>query len=389
MIYEYIIKEIKASITANHYLGSHLGNIDKAVAKLVDEKLKAAQGKGSFYLRDEVGKGVEAILKASTSEWARKMQNPSSLHNDDISREIGKLIDSTREKSGEGAIFSRTNDLMIALLKDLVYINDTSKVDYISPIFRVLDSQPSLTVATLNYDNVIELAGDVYGKQVNTGIGQWSHTGEIEISSLGVNLLKIHGSITWSTNNGRRNGRQAALPTYQISEIQADKISEADFYPAVIFGGKNKLKADGPFLDLLRAFNYELKKCDILTVIGYSFRDEHINVYITRWLNGNDKRRIRIVNGPSFIADINNGMLPDYATYLLQLVQSGRVEIIPLYARDGIAQLFGEQLTPVHQQDIEISSTAFEKALEKEKLASDYIMVSEANAHHEASDAPD
>jgi hypothetical protein len=55
--------------------------------------------------------------------------------------------------------------------------------------------------------------------------------------------------------------------------------------PGLIFGQRNKLTADGPYLDLLRQFQYQLSQSKSLIVVGYSFRDEHINTYISQWLN--------------------------------------------------------------------------------------------------------
>ncbi len=61
------------------------------------------------------------------------------------------------------------------------------------------------------------------------------------------------------------------------------------------------MTADGPFLDILRAFRQELGREDVdtLTVIGYAFRDPHVNINISQWLNRTDKNKIRIVD-PNF-----------------------------------------------------------------------------------------
>jgi hypothetical protein len=68
--------------------------------------------------------------------------------------------------------------------------------------------------------------------------------------------------------------------------------------PMAIFGQRNKLTTEGPFLDLLRHFDEQLQQTDLLTVIGYSFRDEHINFYISKYLN-QYRGKIRVVD-PNF-----------------------------------------------------------------------------------------
>jgi hypothetical protein len=51
---------------------------------------------------------------------------------------------------------------------------------------------------------------------------------------------------------------------------------------------------EGIFLDLLRQFDNELSRSDLLTVVGYSFRDEHINFYIKKFLRRASDNVIRI-----------------------------------------------------------------------------------------------
>src|SRR5262249_40354258 len=89
----------------------------------------------------------------------------------------------------------------------------------------------------------------------------------------------------------------------------------------VVFGSKNKLTADGPFLDLLRAFQRELLKAQTLTIVGYSFADVHINICISQWLNLNAANRLRIVD-PSFVQKAN-----DYISQLNYYAPS-RIELI-------------------------------------------------------------
>jgi SIR2-like domain len=61
----------------------------------------------------------------------------------------------------------------------------------------------------------------------------------------------------------------------------------------VIFGGRNKLTAEGPFLDLLMRFKDALMDANRLIVIGYSFRDDHINHLVLSWLRGQSERSDR------------------------------------------------------------------------------------------------
>ena len=64
-----------------------------------------------------------------------------------------------------------------------------------------------------------------------------------------------------------------------------------DEAPAVIFGGRSKLRADGPYLDLLREFVSALTGTEDLVVVGYSFRDDHVNEVVRTWLGTNPTAR--------------------------------------------------------------------------------------------------
>ena len=54
--------------------------------------------------------------------------------------------------------------------------------------------------------------------------------------------------------------------------------------PAVIFGQGNKLRSEGPFMAMLMEFERQVGAARNLVVIGYSFRDAHVNAVIRRWL---------------------------------------------------------------------------------------------------------
>lgn len=126
------------------------------------------------------------------------------------------------------------------------------------------------TIATLNYDNSIELAG---GKQVVTTLTKNNH---VEVPATGPNhvrLLKLHGSLDW------RRVEDDVLR-------DANPAADWEYEPGVIFGSGNKLRAYGPFLQLLRQFHDTLSKSKNLVVIGYSWRDPHINAEIRRWSKG-------------------------------------------------------------------------------------------------------
>jgi hypothetical protein len=69
--------------------------------------------------------------------------------------------------------------------------------------------------------------------------------------------------------------------------------------PAIIMGGENKLQAEGPFLGLFMEFRNRLRDTQRLVVVGYSFRDRHINEAIRAWMRrpaGGENPRLIVVD---------------------------------------------------------------------------------------------
>ncbi len=275
-------------------------------------------------------------------------------------RELTRLIEQRLPRSGGGTVFRDTNEAMIDVLRDIVWINEADRVEYLSPLLRLLNTQKRLVIATLNYDNSIELLAKAYRLHCDTAIENWLQTGNLEHNGDGLFLLKLHGSIDWEMISRqtsidrpiphsviRRRSPEKMARRHELRQklLRADltpedvvrteeDLKDEEYRPALIFGHANKLTPEGPFLDKLRAFRRELANADTLSIIGYSFRDAHVNEYLTQWLHADSRNRIRIINGPKFEQNHSN-----YARLLLTHVRQ-RIEIIPAYARDALSGLW-------------------------------------------------
>jgi hypothetical protein len=157
------------------------------------------------------------------------------------------------------------------------WIRVATKTEYLHELLRSASHSP-LWIASLNYDNAIELAGASTGVSVDTGL----HTGSMSVrfkEDSPVCLAKLHGSANWSFDP---HGR------FQISE------APAELRTAMVFGAGNKLQVNGPYLDLLFAFRSQLEMSNKVEVCGYSFRDQHINYLLLSWLNSDPARNIEV-----------------------------------------------------------------------------------------------
>jgi len=313
---------------------------------------------GSSWINShEIDRAVEDMLQGRRSSRSLGNVISDAIRNSQPrqSRSIfgGPAPSEPRERPGEGQIFEQTNDQMIRKLVDLVWIEDQTKVAHLGPLLSSHD-QAVLVVATLNYDNAFELAGQAAGVTVETGIGAITDTGRFPTIEKGVYLLKLHGSIDWSLQDISPSPEKP-LASQAIQKVSTEVMRTSGYRPALIFGQRNKLTAKGPFLDILAVFREQLTKAERLTVIGYSFRDEHVNEYIGQWLNADRIRKLRIINGEKFAPAPG-----EFAYQLLQL--PGRVELIPSIASVGIRDCFSQTKLAIQTEPpVAPSESAFEK----------------------------
>ena len=209
---------------------------------------------------------------------------------------FGRLIERAFEKAepqGVTQLIRQARDSMLRSLFDLLKIDDPHKVDYLTPLVETARDRGALVVATLNYDRSVENAAELVGIPCDTGIETWSSQGQLEWSGSGLRLLKLHGSIDWVVERTSLSAGQ--LPRVQIRKVAEE---EKDRYerPAVVFGEAGKLRSEGPYLELLLTWANALKEAENLLVIGYSFRDDHVNEFISRWFNDDPAHRIVVVD---------------------------------------------------------------------------------------------
>jgi hypothetical protein len=98
-------------------------------------------------------------------------------------------------------------------------------------------------------------------------------------------LLKLHGS--GSRAEQRLAGEHTSGEDFRYepwADIDATHHNGKWIQPAIIMGGENKLQARGTFLELYMELKDRLRSTERLVVVGYSFRDRHINEAIRVWI---------------------------------------------------------------------------------------------------------
>ena len=248
---------------------------------------------------------VEALANRATfnaapfvASWHPLIDQFVDNRSDDLEREIKLGLDRMRDswgidrfarilanaiKQGRGSsnLFPEVAEDMVSTLNELLAVSDASRIEYLTPLLDLHEALiGGLVIASLNYDTLIEQLGEVHSVRVDDCLDYWVDSGSIGRSN-DLTLLKLHGSINWAQDPDG-SVRRAKVGSYMR--------------PALIFGGINKLRADGPYLEMLWEWRSHLDKCDHLVIIGYSFRDAHVNAIINRWHRQDAMKRITIID---------------------------------------------------------------------------------------------
>jgi hypothetical protein len=224
------------------------------------------------------------------------------------------------------------------------WLSDDARCAYLEPMVK---AQVGGTIATLNYDNTLDLAP---GGLVALGSGGPEDVvnGVVGIHPWRVEALALHGYLGWEE---RRDRSHDITVVVNRGDRQDPSNLDYPYQPAIIFGSGNKLRHFGPFLGLLQGFASAVWSARTIITIGYSWRDPHINAVLRQWCSAdftlgsgmNDgerhlaRQKLVVGTGP------HSGALP-VAPDLIRTHFSDRVEVRPVRgtATTVIAELFGD-----------------------------------------------
>lgn len=153
-------------------------------------------------------------------------------------------------------------------------------------------------IVTLNYDQLLEYAGSQFGVRVSTGAEIWDGGFRWRFEPNAVPLLKLHGSMTWRGSrslNHESGNRVPAIGFYEVGELN-EKAPNGLLDPTVIFGSGSKSNPASAFPALTRQFHDWLDESELLVVVGYSFRDQHVDEAIRRWASLSPSRRMIVID---------------------------------------------------------------------------------------------
>jgi hypothetical protein len=235
-------------------------------------------GEPSLKVTEQVGATLQRVIAGV---------NPRNGEgaNIDWTAEAKRLVELLQAPRHPGEILSRLRLWLSQAVRDRM-TGPYGDVSYLEPLARTRVGTSHVCMgATLNYDLCVEQAFESAGYRVCDGLGHWLSHEVMDVKHSAAHIYKPHGSILW---------RSVDEDTFSFWSAQEDG------EPGIIFGGRNKLTAHGPFLDSLLTWRAGLEKCRNLLVIGYSFGDDHVNALIANWLRiGKDSKRIIVID-PGF-----------------------------------------------------------------------------------------
>ena len=172
-------------------------------------------------------------------------------------------------------------------------IVDEPNIRYLDPFRQFLRFGRPVDVFTVNYDTTIEQLCNAYKLRCEDGFDLEWNPGAFD-RSCDIRLHKLHGSITWYLSD---RGTYLKIPVLTDEEsielITREQARTLMVYPA------RKWQTSEPLLDLLVRLRKALEVADLVVVVGYSFRDDHIRDIFLDAARKNPSLRVILISPSS------------------------------------------------------------------------------------------
>jgi hypothetical protein len=247
--------------------------------------------------------------------------------------ELQKYLDD-QGTTTQGTPTGRLMDALYDALWKILWVTTASPPD-LRYLKCLLLSMRGGTIVTLNYDNTLDEASLTgVGVQLDGG----PHPEDVTIPMPGrsrqntVRVIRLHGSLGWDV--GPISGPLSEWNSDKVllERLTRMRLGQRPPTPAIIFGAGNKLRPDGPYLDLYFEFKQALSGAKRLIVIGYGWADAHVNEVLAGWLQSNGDKLFRV-------SSMDSKEVPSVVQPWVYGKDKVKVEVEPGRARNTIEQL--------------------------------------------------
>ena len=294
--------------------------------------------------------GDVEYLHQAVETLSHQDQDPARHWIDGRFRSLGSYDDSTEGR----AEFQRDAGLIVHEIVSAAYgIVRSQSVAAPTRHFEPLLRASVAGIVTLNYDTIIETAAQRLNIAVSTGAPEWDAGPQWRFRHGALPILKLHGSVNWRMS--RPITPSTGMPRVAIYEVNDPSAAAPNgrVDASLVFGGGNKLRPDGPWPALYSAFEQILTHADVVVIVGYSFRDPHVDLALERWAAGSATRRIINIDpmpaaAPSIMSTLGglrHALDPDYESPdgsrgLLHGTGTRRFELIVESVELGLPHVF-------------------------------------------------
>ncbi|MBC6164638.1 SIR2 family protein [Listeria booriae] len=309
--------DLEKDDNSNYTKTDFISEIQQQVGNYVNrnfEQIVVLGGAGSSISGDEFGKTVFELAKTIDSALSeegslysiKKMAKLCRYSYDDIGNDKFNLEDFISQirkatqfiPNDKKAKYESTQKEIFDVIKSNTnYSYDSRKLKqgaFINILANKVKAPNKLTIATTNYDVLFEEAALDMGYTVIDGftfspeayfdadIFEWNlvrdipnlKTKELEYKKKVINLIKLHGSVTWEREGDK------------IIRKKKEKVEE----PVMIFPSSDKYlqSYEEPYFELFSKFQEVLNRPNTLLITtGFSFGDSHIATMISRAITHN------------------------------------------------------------------------------------------------------
>ncbi|MHB1516064.1 MAG: SIR2 family protein [Acidiferrobacteraceae bacterium] len=255
---------------------------------------------------------VSAFLKNLTT-WAESHTPSRPVDIELVMEALQRRVDWDRDPLAAlgGGTFSLPGDQARSLLKELRdfirhrMIVQPGRIGYLAPLRGFVGEFRPLNIYSANYDTAIELFCAEHQLRYRDGFDEGWNPEVFKETGLDVRLFKIHGSVTWYfTERGRFVKVPILLESSRVELITKEQADLLALYPA------QKFEYVEPLFELMGEMKRGLAQCDILFVVGYSFRDDHVRRLL--WDIARSRRDFQMVLIDPRAAEIYRDRLSTY-----------------------------------------------------------------------------